>query len=267
MSVGQCEEGARATGTLFELGTFRVPTLPEDLRVTLYLPPGYDASNAVYPLAIFFDGQNLFDDAGSYRGGWQLHRLLDYRACRGETVPVVAAIHTTGWSRTALLSPWSREDAPGLGDRTLDWITEWLLPTLRSELRIARGAERVLLGGSSLGGLLALYGFFRHPDRFGKVAAMSPSLGISGGRHGPLFPYAWDARRGGGKVYLDAGQRECECTNIMRHAGDLASMLREMGYRDGVDLWWRPDPEGSHDEMSWKRRLPGAIDFLCERTQ
>ena len=263
MHVHECHEGARATGTLIDLGAFLVPGLPEEMRVTVYLPPGYDASDATYPLAMFFDGQNLFDDEGSYRGGWQMHRLLDYRACRGERVPIVAAIHTAGWSRAAVLSPWSRDDAPGLGDRTLDWITQWLIPTLRSELRIAPGPEHVLLGGSSLGGLLSLYGFFRHPDQFGKVAALSPSLGVSGGHHGPLFSYVREAPRVDGRVYLDAGDNECECTNIMRHTGDMASLLSHKGFRAGVDLLWRPDPDGTHDEASWKRRLPGALEFLC----
>ena len=264
MPIHECHEGARATGTLINLGNFHVPSLPEALEVTVYLPPGYDASDSIYPLAIFFDGQNMFDDENSYRGGWQLHRLLDYRACRGERVPIVAAIYTSGWSRAAILSPWPRDDAPGLGDQTLDWITRWLVPTLRSELRITPGPEHVLLGGASLGGLLSLYGFFRHPDQFGKVAAMSPSLGVSEGHHGPVFSYVSEASRTGGRIYLDAGERECECTSIMRHTGEMASLLMHKGYREGIDLLQRADPDGAHDEASWKRRLPGAIQFLCE---
>jgi enterochelin esterase-like enzyme len=264
MSDRSCDESSRAKGTLVHAGPFHAPGLPEALHLTAYLPPGYDASTERYPLAIFFDGQNMFDDDGSYRGGWQLHRLLDYRACQGRRVPIAIAIHTAGFSRTSILSPWSRDDVQGLGDRFLDWITQWLVPTLRAELRVADGAENVVLGGSSLGGLLSLYGFFRHPDQFGRVVAMSPSLGLPGGHHSPLFGYAHHAQRSGGRIYIDAGARECECTSILRHTGDLAGLLEHKGYRHGVDLAWRADPEGSHDEQSWKRRLPGALDFVCD---
>ncbi|MBI4953823.1 MAG: hypothetical protein HY908_17495 [Myxococcales bacterium] len=258
-----CEEGSRETGQLLRLGPLHAPGLPEALRLTAYLPPGHDTSGRDHSLAIFFDGQNLFDDEGSYRGGWQLHRLLDYRACRAERVPVAVGIHTDGWSRAALLSPWWRDGVAPLGDRMLDWITGWLVPTLRSEVRIAPGADAVLLGGSSLGGLLALYGFFRHPADFGRVLALSPSLGVPGGHHGPIFGHVHGAPHRGGKIYLDAGERECECTNIVRHTRDMAALLADKGFRHGTDLLWRPDPDGSHDEASWKRRLPGALEFLC----
>lgn len=258
-----CQEATRDKGKLLRSGPFSGWGLPEPLSVTAYLPPGYDTSGRHYSMAIFFDGQNLFDDEGSYRGGWQLHRLLDYRACQGQRVPIAVGIHTSGWSRGSILSPWPRDGAPALGDRMLDWITGFLIPTIRGEVRVAPGREGVMIGGSSLGALMALYAFFRRPDQFGRALAMSPSLAVDGGQHGPLFPFIEHAPMPGGRIYLDAGARECECTSIMRHSGDLAGLLAHKGYRHGHDLVFRPDEEGSHDEASWKRRLPGALDFIC----
>jgi predicted alpha/beta superfamily hydrolase len=260
----ECQESTRAKGQLIRVGPFDAWGLPEQPRLTVYLPPGYAESGREHSLAIFFDGQNLFDDEGSYQGGWQLHRLLDYRACQGEPVPIVAAIHTDGWSRSAALSPWPRDGVPGLGDQLLNWITAWLIPTLRAELRVRPGPEGVLLGGSSLGGLLSLYGFFRHPEQIGRVLAMSPSLAAGEGQHGPLFPFVAESPHRGGKIYLDAGARECQCTNIQRHTGDLAGLLAHKGYRPGIDLLLATDPDGSHDEASWKRRLPGALELMCQ---
>jgi predicted alpha/beta superfamily hydrolase len=259
----ECHESTRAKGKLLRRGPVPAPGLPEGLRITAYLPPGYETSNQDYALAIFFDGQNIFDDEGSYRGGWQLHRLLDYRACRGERVPLAVGIHTD-WSRSAVLSPWSHDGTPALGDRMLDWITGWLTPTIRSEMRVRPGPEGVLLGGSSLGGLLSLYGFFRHPEHFGRVIAMSPSLGVAGGRHGPIYGYVHEMPRRGGRIYMDAGGRECQCTNIMNLTGDMARLLSDKGYRLGDDLLFHADPDGAHDEQAWKRRLPGALEFMCQ---
>lgn len=242
-----CEEGERAVGRLIHSGPLLWTGLPEDPRITTYLPPRYDETDARHPLAIFFDGQNLFDDEGSHRGGWQLHRLLDYRACRGERVPIAVGIHTGGFSRGEILNPWGR------GEHFVDWMARWLVPTLRAELRVAEGAENVLLGGSSLGALLALYGTFRRPDVFGSAIAMSPAIART-----PLRDVAEHAAHGRGRVYLDAGARECECTGIMEETGKLAELLHHRGDRA---VTFRPDPEGTHDEQSWKRRLPAALQF------
>lgn len=251
-----CDESRRAKGRVTSSGPLRWTGLPEEPTVRIYLPPGYDASDRAWPLAIMFDGQNVFDDEGSYRGGWQMHRLLDWRACRGQEAAIVVALETGGWSRASILSPWS------LGDRTLEWIASWLVPAVRRELRVASGAESVLVGGSSLGGLLALYAFVTRPETFGRVMAMSPSLGLPGGRASPLLELVERSARSGGRVYVDAGARECECTSIMHLSGTLAGTFERKGYRAGSDVLFVADPEGAHDEASWKRRLPAALDFL-----
>lgn len=262
MFAQACEESTRAKGRLVRIGPFEWTGLPEPPTLTVYLPADYDASQRRHPLAIFFDGQNMFDDEGSYRGGWQLHRQLDWRACRGLPVPIAVAIHTAGWSRGSILSPWPHDGQAGLGDRTLDWLTRWLIPTLRKELRVEPGPESVLLGGSSLGGLLSLYGFFRHPDHIGRVIAMSPSIAMAGG---PFAAWVRESSRSGGTIYLDAGGRECECTSILRDTRELAELLTHKGWRMGDDLLFLPDPDGAHDERSWKRRLPGALQFALRR--
>jgi len=60
-----------------------------------------------------------------------------------------------------------------------------------------------------------------------------------------------------------SGKTAAEFPERTRHAGDLAGLLAYKGYRPGVDLLFRPDAAGAHDEASWKRRLPGALEFLC----
>ena len=260
MPVMPCREGQ-----LISSGPYFVPGLPEQHRITAYLPPGYSESDRAYPLAIFFDGQNLFSDEGSFRGGWHLHHLLDERACRGAKIPLVIAIHTDGWSRTSALSPWTEEDAPALGDRMVNWVADWLIPTIRSEVRTLPGPEYTLIGGSSLGGLLSLFAGFRRPDVFGRVLAMSPSLGISKGRHGPIYSFVEEAKHGPHRIYLDAGGKECPCGHVLRHAEDMAIVLIDKGYQPGHSLMWYPDPAGDHDEYHWRKRLPLAVNFICDQ--
>ncbi|MBM3270623.1 MAG: alpha/beta hydrolase [Candidatus Sericytochromatia bacterium] len=264
MPAVDCRPGIRPKGTLIRSGPHRVAGLPERHRITTYVPPGFDRSARAFPVAYLFDGQNIFSDNGSFRGGWQLHEHLDRRACLGQTVPIVVGIHTDRWSRTRILAPWSEEPAEvSLADRMLDWIVGPLAEMVAEEARVLVGPENTAIGGSSLGGLASLYAFFRHPDAFGKVMAMSPSLGISGGVMGPIYPYVQRAvRTGDGRIYLDAGGLECPCGHVLRQADEMAALLVRKGFELGDNLMWVPDPQGSHDEEHWSRRLPAALAFL-----
>lgn len=263
-----CQPHKRRKGHLIHSGPYHVPGLPETHRITAYIPPSYADSERAYPVAIFFDGQNLFSDEGSFRGGWHLHDLLDERDCMGQRVPIVVAIHTGGLSRTSILSPWTEDpDIPPLGDRLIEWVVSFLLPEIRKEVRILPGPEHTLIGGASLGALVSLFAFFRHPETFGRVLAMSPSLGVSGGRLGPIIPFIEQAQRPLGKIYLDAGGRECPCGHVLRHAESLAELLAHKGYVPGQHLRFHPDPAGDHDEWHWRRRMPGALNFMCDAPQ
>ena len=57
------------------LGPFRVPWLPGERRVRVFVPRPLRAG-ARLPVLYMFDGQNLFDDGPSFSGGWHLHLYL-----------------------------------------------------------------------------------------------------------------------------------------------------------------------------------------------
>ncbi len=238
-----------------------VPGLAHPLRLTVYLPPGYEETDERFPVAYLFDGQNLFGDEGSYSGGWHLHDHLDARAARGKRVPIVVGIHHGGSSRFQELSPWPVEDprTEAQGDRLLDWIVGSLGDLVSSDLRVLGGPENTLLGGSSLGGLLALYGFARHPGFFGRALVMSPSLWVN---DGAIFAYVARARIWGDpRLYLDCGGREARGYAI-EHARWMVRLLVRKGFMAGRHFMWRPDVRGSHNERAWRRRLPKALRFL-----
>src|SRR4029453_2123615 len=61
------------------LHEFRSPVLGTTRRVSIYLPPGYDASTARYPVLYLQDGQNLFDPARAFVPGqdWGLDETAE----------------------------------------------------------------------------------------------------------------------------------------------------------------------------------------------
>ncbi|MEB3195926.1 MAG: alpha/beta hydrolase-fold protein [Candidatus Sericytochromatia bacterium] len=232
-------------------------------RCTLYLPPGYhDAPTRRYPVAYLFDGQNLFGDAGSFAGGWHLHHLLDARAAAGKLTPIVVGIHHGGAHRTEDLSPWRLgRGQEGRFEALLDWLLRELRPLIQSELRGLEGPGDTLIGGASLGGLAALYAQFKHPDVFGRALVMSPSLWVNRAGMAQLaYQARWTAEM---RLYLDAGGREMG-GQALRDARRMAEQLVARGLEPGVQLMWRPDRRGAHNERNWARRLPKALRFLYD---
>jgi predicted alpha/beta superfamily hydrolase len=254
---------AYARGRLHHTRAYVVPGLHGTRACTVYLPPGYAHGIRRHPVAYMFDGQNLFGDAGSFSGGWHLHSLLDERAARGKPAPIVVGVHHGGVHRIEDLSPWGiGRSHHGRADALLDWLVGTLRRYVHEELRVLTGPEHTMIGGSSLGGLAAVYAWLRHPEVFGRVLAMSPSLWVH--REGVRRLAAQGRWHPETRVYLDAGEREMG-GDALRDGERLASLLTAQGLSPtSRQLMWRPDRRGAHNERAWRRRLPKALRFLYD---
>jgi predicted alpha/beta superfamily hydrolase len=262
VEAGLPEDLARyAPGRVHLLGPFEVPGLgPRHLR--LYLPRAYDPDAAHFVLSMF-DGQNVFDDEPSFAGGWHLHAAVEQLAGTGKRrprrpVPIVLGIDHGHDQRILELSPFAVGDQEPKLDLFLDWLTGNLLPALGSRLQLVAPPLGAVIGGSSMGGLAALYAHFRRPEAFGGALVMSPSFWVAEGRilgwvaDQPTPPLS--------RVYLDCGAREGR-GSLLPIVAAMAAHLAERGY--GADqLLWRPDAKGTHSEACWRRRLPKALRFF-----
>ncbi|MFL6199657.1 MAG: alpha/beta hydrolase [Thermoanaerobaculia bacterium] len=243
-------------GEVNVLGPFAVPGLaPRCIRV--YLPRDYTPARPSLALYLF-DGQNVFDDAPSFSGGWHLHGAIERLARAGRPVPVAVGIDHSGEARNWELSPFELFDKPGQAPLLLDWITGSLMPVLGAELSLVPGPLGAVIGGSSMGGLCSLWSHFHYPHAFGGALVMSPSFWIAdqaifadlGEQPTPELS----------RIYLDAGGRE-DRGRLVPVVAAMAALLAGRGYDDDR-LMWRPDAKGSHNEASWRRRLPKALRFL-----
>jgi predicted alpha/beta superfamily hydrolase len=237
------------------LGPFDIPGVGAR-RVRVLLPPRRGA--APPPALYLFDGQNVFDDAPSFAGGWRLHEAVGRISARRHRVPAIIGVEHGGVERIDELSPWPWRHGGGRAEALLAWLAGDLVPRLGAELGLAATPEGVTVGGSSMGGLCALYAHFRHPATFGGVLSMSPSLWFGGQR---IFDFvASQPRPWTSRIYLDAGAHEGG-GGMLRLSGRMAGLLREKGY--GPDaLRFRADPKGKHQEADWRRRAPAALRFL-----
>jgi predicted alpha/beta superfamily hydrolase len=247
------------------------PELDNCREILVYLPPGYWESSASYPVIYMHDGQNLFDAATSFAGEWEVDETLDRLSEEGIEA-IVVGIPSLGPERPHEYSPFvDRIYGGGLGDQYINFIADTLKPIIDDSFRTRPGRQQTAIFGSSLGGLISLYGFFHRPETFGMVGAMSPSPGFAGGA---IFPYVRCARYTPGRIYIDSGTQEVRrpqwaelplLSYLYRsQTACLAHQLMKKGYKPNVEIHWLEEEGGKHNEAAWRRRLPDALRFLLK---
>jgi enterochelin esterase-like enzyme len=241
------------SGRIHLLGPYEVPGLAAKRLVRVYVPRR--ARPALRPTLVMFDGQNVFDDEPSFAGGWHVHEAVEKLAAPVPP-PVVVAIDHGHHHRIQELSPFEVRGVAGHADVLVAWMAEVLLPELRRSLALDPDPRKVVVGGSSMGGLAALYAHARTPDAFGGALAMSPSLWVAG-----KAIVRWLANRQlapWSRIYLDGGRREAGGALVR----DLAALAEVLRHRRGQYVLFRDDPRGGHREADWRRRLPPALRFF-----
>lgn len=240
-------------GSFIDLGVFE-----GGRRVRAYAPHGH-THDRPRPTLWLFDGQNVFGDEGSFAGGWHAHEALDrFAVLKKPLAPVIVAVDHGHAKRIDELTAWSDGKQGGGADAFIGWVVSDVLPLAQKSVGLRTDPESTFVGGSSLGGLAAMYAHFKFPHAFGGVLSMSPSFWFARRQFFDFVksqPDPWRSR-----IYLDCGAREGRGMMI-RHAREMAEYLGQRGY--GSDrLMWRPDSKGTHAERHWRRRLPKALRFL-----
>jgi predicted alpha/beta superfamily hydrolase len=235
------------------------PQLRNRRAVDVYLPESYP-SGLRYPVVYMHDGQNLSDPSIAFAGTWELDAALARLASRGREA-IVVGIHNTE-QRLSEYSPFpDRRHGGGNADRYLEFVATTLKPRIDRMFRTLQGRDETTIMGSSMGGLVSLYAYFRMPSVFGRAGVMSPSIWFG---QGAVLDFIADARTSRGRMYLDVGMQEGAGT--LKDARRLGRLLVRKGFRRKPRaisaLRYVEDASGRHNEGSWVRRLDGALDFL-----
>ncbi len=251
-----------APGRLEVIPGLYSPELGNRRDILVYLPTSYDRNEQRYPVLYMHDGQNLFDPATSFAGEWGVDTAIAKAPRKGRKV-IVVGVPNAGIDRIREYSPFADpRHGGGEGDAYLAFLHDTVKPMVDSRFRTDPSEEATGIAGSSLGGLISLYGFFRHPGRYGFAGVLSPALWFGGGA---IFPFVASAPYVRGRIYLDVGAREGEGT--LANAREMRDLLIANGYRRSRDLMWVEDSAGMHNEAAWGRRLRTALPFLLGGTR
>ena len=240
------------------------PQLGNKRDIVVYLPPSYAKSHKHYPVLYMHDGQNIFDAATSYVGEWQVDEAMEMLAQEGIEV-IVVGIPNAGVERLNEYSPFKdAEHGGGKGEDYLDFLSQTVKPMIDAEFRTLPERENTGVMGSSMGGFISIYAYYRRPEVFGKAGVVSPSFWFG---DGAIYIFVEGTRQSPGKLYMDVGFKEITLSHLssrryLQGVRRMHRILLKKGWQPGEDYLYVEDPEGVHNEAHWARRFPDMMRFL-----
>lgn len=236
----------------------------------IYLPEGYEQTEEQYPVMYFFDGHNLFyDEDATYGKSWGLKAFLD----QWEKPMIIVGIECghEGEERLCEYLPYPVHRGyfsrfPGIGDATIQWMIHEVKPVIDREYRTYPFRECTGIAGSSMGGLMALYGVVHYNQWFSKAACISSAIGfcrpalMRDMNQNPVDP---DTR-----VYLSWGTQEAhgakdiwsEDRSSYTYRGNRAVANKIWG--NGAKAKMYCQIGGRHCEADWEKLVPDFMDYL-----
>ena len=240
----------------------------------IWLPEDYATSGKHYPVMYFFDGHNLFsNEDATYGKSWGLADFLadwDY-----ELILVGIECGHEGDERLSEYLPyraapmtWFRKFKP-MGKETMDWIVNEIKPMIDAEYRTLPDREHTGIGGSSMGGLMSIYGGVHYNAWFSKAACVSSAIGFC------MRPLMKDLReseiRPGSRFYLSWGTNEAHGIKDPNKQ-DRSSKTYQWNKRvagglkaKGADIALYCQVGGHHCEADWEKQNPIFMDFLWKK--
>jgi predicted alpha/beta superfamily hydrolase len=259
----------------------RNEALRNERHVLVYLPRSLagekeEDRDRRYPVVYMHDGQNLFDADTGPGAEWRIDETMEDLAGEGIEAIVVgipnahAADPAPPEPRPLEYTPHAHPERGGGGaDDYLEFIAGTVKPLVDAAFPALRDPDATGIAGSSLGGLISLYGLFCRADVFAFGGVLSPAFMFDEGR---LLAEAAELRPGS-RIYVDVGGREgahketeparAELSRLyLDGARAFVERLRGNGFRDGEDLLYVEDADAVHHESAWAARGPTMFRFL-----
>ena len=238
---------------------FEIPQLKTTRRIWIYLPKDYETSHKKYKVMYLQDAQNLFDDATSYAGEWQVDETLNKIFEKTGKSLIVVGIDNGGEKRIEELSPYKNAKyGGGNGDNYVKFIVETLKPFIDKNYRTKPQRKFTTIGGSSLGSLISVYAAVKYPETFGKVLAFSSAFWFNA-KELNEFISSSKVNLKQQKYYFIQGKHEDE--DMEEQTNRVIENLKSKNVKS-KNIFLKIDEDGKHNEMYWRREFEGAVLWL-----
>ena len=264
-----CAAGAAVSGEVFS-DRVKSAVLGRDLKFSVYLPDGYAASPAKFPVVYLLHGAGGDELEWSRKGG--ATETLDGLIARGLMRASVAVMPSAGPA-----SWWT----DGASEKVETALMTELLPYVEATYKVSTERSGRAIGGLSMGGYGALNLALRYPTRFCAAGIISPAIydplppDTSASRRTPQFvrdgkfdPETWKAlnypahldkyAQGSAKVPMWIVSGDHDHFGIALMATQLyARMLKIQPKQTELRII-----DGDHEWMTFRDALPDALQYI-----
>ena len=199
-----------------------------------------------------------FDKDATYGKSWGLKDFLEGWGKRMIVVGIECG--HDGQERLSEYLPYPAQGYFGQfepwGEKTMDWIVHEIKPMIDAEYRTLPDRANTGIGGSSMGGIMSLYGAVCYNTYFSKAACVSSAVGfcirrvLKDIRQQEISP---DTR-----VYLSWGTKESFGGRASRWNRAIEAELKNCGC---ATLRYCQHG-GKHCEADWEKLVPEFMNFL-----
>ena len=236
--------------------------------VLVWLPPGYATHpDHRYPVLYMLDGQNVFDEATSFKGQeWGADEAATQLIEQGEIQPlIIVAVYNTP-NREAEHVPRFDDPEQSAADEFLGFLTDKVKPLIDNQYRTRTGPEHNVLLGASYGGLFSLYAACHGQEHFGGYAVISPSVQVEQGQIIGHVEESLD--KPNLRLWIELGAGDGLRGMLSSYGGYIAScrklrdLLTAKGWEQGNNLHYSEIDGVFHDEAAWATRVAPLLKFF-----
>jgi predicted alpha/beta superfamily hydrolase len=232
---------------------FNMPQLGRTRRVWIYVPQNYNDTEDQYPVIYMHDGQNLFDQATAFDKEWEVDETLNSMFARC----IIVGIDNGEHRMTEYNFNDNEEYGPGEGRRYMEFIATTLKPYIDTNFRTRSEREHTHIAGSSMGGLISLYGALHFASTFGSAGIFSPALWLVPDAVNELRQIAAQNADYPQRFYLYGGAREG--SGMIENIGRIADMLAQYThYKLTIEI----NGEGEHSEDHWREKFADYYNWI-----
>jgi enterochelin esterase family protein len=222
-----------AHGTLRDTTLYSI-NLANSREIRVYLPPGYESTDARYPMILFHDGLEYISLADA-------DNVIDYLISRNRIEPLIGVF----------VPPVNRspEYAGNQKDKFAKFIVEELIPWVDSRYRTrADRAHRAVMGASN-GGNISLWLALNHSDIFANVAAQSSNI------EAPISNGFSNSPKLSLKFYVDLGTYDIP--QLIPLVRNFIPILESKGY-----TYSYAEYHEGHSWGFWKAHIDDALEMF-----
>lgn len=238
-----------------------IPYLNTNRTLHIYIPTHV---NGPYDVLYMFDGHNLFNDTdATYGKSWGLASYFDQH-----NIPLMIVgveCNHNGNQRLCEFCPYDFSDdywgnVKASGREFAHWMATDLIKHIESHYNVSHNPLNRCIGGSSMGGLMALYMGVTYPNIYGKSICVSPYIDHIYAR---LYDEIVASNINNRQFYLSFGGLEVDNFTYMRDYVAKITLLQSILTLKHNQVFIYSSANAKHCEANWEEETPIWVDYLA----